>query len=480
MLLTLALTAAMTAQGPHDPDSTSHYAYPVIRCGCDHHAPINPALFAQYRSGGPCGATFNVDDMIYDPANRPLYQIPIVFHLIGDNTSPSAVTQTRIDDQMSVLNDAFEAAQIEFSVAAVLRYNNSDWTMDIGDYWTPNAVDPTTNLNVYVLNQPSPAGILGYVSDFPFTPGFPGSATDRIVLLDHTVGVDTLPASDPLSGYDEGVTLVHEIGHYLGLYHTFETAFDGPVCPTGGCACLNASSTLTGDLITDTEVSLQSGTCSAFFGASACQAIVGTSFVPCPSASTLASPCPTFMGAQQEWNNYMSYSSDRCTDRFSPEQIRRMHCTLDSFRPDLGTPAGPVGVASYCSVVNNSTGQFARLAATATSSTGILANNFRVVGERVPAFETFLPLMSRTQAYFPNFFPGSPGVLCLGGPYARLNGEIGSATSNGLIEYDVNWNAIPEGTGFVSAVAGEVWNTQVWFRDGAVSNTTEALEVPVR
>ncbi len=477
MLLTVALAIAPFAQASSAPE-----ALPILRCGCDHHAPIDPVLMGQYLSGAPCGANFNIDDMIYDPANRPLYQIPIVFHLIGTDTTPSAVTQARIDDQMTVLNGAFQAAQIEFSVASVLQYNNSVWAQDIGDYWTSTTVDPSSNVNVYVVNQvAAPAGViaLGYVADFPFTPGFPGSPMDRIVVLDDTVGFNTLPASDPLARYDDGATLVHELGHYLGLYHTFETAFDAPICPTGGCACLNASATLTGDLIVDTQFSLQSGTCDTF-GASACQAFVGTGFAPCASASTLASPCGTTPGAQQEWNNYMSYSSDSCVDRFSPEQIRRMHCTLDGYRPGITTAAGPVGVVSYCSVVNNSTGQFARLAATATSSTGILANNFELVGERLPALQTYLPLISRNQDFFPNFFPGSPGVLCLGGPFGRLNSQLGTADSNGLIDYSLDWSALPEGQGLVSAMVGEVWNTQVWFRDGAVSNTTEALQIPVR
>ena len=71
-------------------------------------------------------------------------------------------------------------------------------------------------------------------------------------------------------------------------------------------------------------------------------------------------------------------------------------------------------------------------------------------------------------------------MLCLGGPYGRLNSEIGVTTSSGTAEYRIDLLAIPLGTGFVAAAAGEDWNTQLWYRDGAVSNTTRGLSIAVR
>ena len=114
----------------------------IVRCGCGHHASLDPSSLQAYAGTAACGAAFNVDDMAFDPANRPLYRISIVFHLVGTDTTPSAVTQARVDTQMQILNDAFEDAQIEFFTADVRRYNNSNWAVDVGDYWTSTSSTP--------------------------------------------------------------------------------------------------------------------------------------------------------------------------------------------------------------------------------------------------------------------------------------------------------------------------------------------------
>ena len=100
------------------------------------------------------------------------------------------------------------------------------------------------------------------------------------------------------SVYDEGRTLVHEVGQYLGLYHTFESSDS---CPT--------NSYTTGDLISDTNTQE-----AAVFG--------------CPSSSFSC-------GSSDPIDNYVGYGDDDCIERFTAEQANRAVCSLVNYRAQL-------------------------------------------------------------------------------------------------------------------------------------------------
>ncbi len=96
--------------------------------------------------------------------------------------------------------------------------------------------------------------------------------------------------------FNEGDTLTHEIGHYLGLEHTFE----------GGCAS-------PGDGVDDTapEASAASG---------------------CPVGRDT---CPG--DGPDPIHNFMNYTDDACIFEFTPGQDARMQIMTALYRPGLGT-----------------------------------------------------------------------------------------------------------------------------------------------
>lgn len=220
------------------------------------------------------------------------------------------INEDRVRSQIDILNEDFLAisgtlggggddAQIEFFLATedpqgnptngITYSTNNTWFNDGGSYWNTLAWDTNRYLNIYTN---SASGALGYVPDLP-QGGIVGSNSDRVVVLYSTFGRNA-----PLSPFNLGRTGTHEVGHYLGLYHTFN----------GGCQSTSNCSA-NGDRICDTNPES-----SPTFG--------------CPGARTSC-------GLPAPLDNYMDYSDDFCMRRFTPNQINRMRCTIEHYRSNL-------------------------------------------------------------------------------------------------------------------------------------------------
>ena len=249
----------------------------------------------------------------YEPSGGALYEIPVVVHVLRRKNGAGNVSDALINSQIDVLNEDFRAiggtpggggndARIQFTLAGITRTRNNTWYNDGGSYWNTLAWDTTRYLNIYT-NQAG--GNLGYAY-VPSGGGVVGNAWDRVVIYWQAMGRPA-PYGAP---YNQGRTATHEVGHYLGLYHTFD----------GGCATGSSPACYgNGDLICDTNPES------------------GPNYRPC-SRSTCGSPDPT--------ENYMDYSDDLCMTEFTNEQVNRMRCTLDNFRVDLGSTGNPPGKAS--------------------------------------------------------------------------------------------------------------------------------------
>jgi hypothetical protein len=276
--------------------------------------PAGPALAV----ASDCGGSVNVPRAEYDPS-VVRYRIPVVVHILRHSDGRGSISDALVQSQIEVLNEDFlalpgsngapgTACGIEFYLAdrdpaghptsGILRHTNDSWYDDVGDYWTPLHWDTNRYLNIYTNTA---SGYLGY-SYLPNGGGVVGETFDRVVCHWRAFGRDA-PRGPP---YDQGRTVTHEVGHYLGLRHTFAQ----------GCAVSGDCST-EGDLICDTND--ENG---STFG--------------CPTGQSSCNSLDPI-------HNYMDYTDDLCMWEFSPEQAGRMRCTLENYRMELPEAAFSLG-----------------------------------------------------------------------------------------------------------------------------------------
>ena len=221
--------------------------------------------------------------------------VNVYFHVINQGTGVSNgdISSTMINNQINVLNDAFGSWGWTFNLVSTDRTTNATWyngCYGSSETAMKNALHRGTarDLNVYTCN-PS-GGILGYAT-------FPSSYNsaplkDGVVLL-----YSSLPGGSA-APYNLGDTGTHEVGHWMGLYHTFQ----------GGCA---RSATSGGDYVSDTPAER-----SAAYGCPVNRdSCTGTRF---PGLDPIS--------------NFMDYTDDSCMDRFSGGQDARMDSQFTSYR----------------------------------------------------------------------------------------------------------------------------------------------------
>jgi hypothetical protein len=234
--------------------------------------------------------------MVNSQVNLQGGSIRTVVHVIcADDGSECKATKQMVDDQMKVLNQDFAPYGFSFNHVDTVFTNKSSWLnvaygSDIeAEMKTSLAVDPATTFNIYVSDLEW--DLLGWAT-FP----------DMYPEDDPMHGVVLLGASLPggtAAPFNLGKTLVHEAGHYLGLYHTFES-WDG----SSGCKGK-------GDYVDDTAAE-DSPARGCDIGRDTCRG---------------EGPDPV--------TNFMDYSDDNCIDHFTTGQVLRMMASVAAYKPSL-------------------------------------------------------------------------------------------------------------------------------------------------
>jgi hypothetical protein len=214
--------------------------------------------------------------------------INVYFHVITNTSGQGAPTSNQINQQIAVLNAAYPSYNFVL-VSTDTTANNAWFTMGHGSAEEAAAktalrIGSADDLNLYSANLGG--GLLGWATfpaDYNSKPKM-----DGVVLL-----YSSLPGGSA-APYNEGDTATHEVGHWMGLYHTFQ----------GGC-------TNTNDSVSDT-----------------------------PAERSPAYGCPTGRDSctGKKWpgldpiKNFMDYTDDSCMNTFSSGQWTRVASQWATYR----------------------------------------------------------------------------------------------------------------------------------------------------
>ncbi len=216
--------------------------------------------------------------------------INVYVHVInkGTGVANGDITAATITSQINVLNAAYASTGWSFNLVSTDRTKNATWFNGCDTAANEKKIKTALrqgtadDLNLYTCNPGG--GLLGWAT-------FPNSYTSSPKMDGVVILYSSFPGGSA-APYNLGDTATHEIGHWMGLYHTFQ----------GGCSG-------SGDSVSDTPAEAD-----AAFG--------------CPAGQD---SCTSSAGADPIYN-FMDYTDDSCMNTFTAGQDARMDSMFSTYR----------------------------------------------------------------------------------------------------------------------------------------------------
>lgn len=320
-------------------------------CGSDYLTTDPAAQALQQQLEQQAADYFHAHQPAIPDAPHAVLTIPVVVHIIHDN-GPENIPDAQVQQAIAWLNAAYANsgyfdqgsgmdAGIQFCLAQRTPYGETtngitrdqstlttmtQETQDV-DLKSINYWESKQYLNVWLVrdicSSSAGCGVVGYA----YRPEYHGNLRDGLVIEAQFFGAVQSQMS----------VAAHEIGHYMGLYHTFE----------GGCT--NQDCLVDGDRICDTPPDQSTAAVS-------CGQTVNTCSTDTQSGLTTDQPDMT--------SNYLDYGDLNCLHNFTPGQAGRMAFYLNGIRHSLLDSKGclppclaPVASAFAPSATNVAPGQ---------------------------------------------------------------------------------------------------------------------------
>ena len=220
--------------------------------------------------------------------NDPVHVL-VAWHVVYSSTNAGYLSEVFIENSIDRINQEYNPYEIYFTLDTITYHQNDDWYYNVNgsnngeveeEMRSSTYIDPVHYYNIWTVDLTGTgAGGWNY---------FPNWSLEDSYWQGTTMDIGQAGGNRP--------DVVHEIGHYFMLYHTFQFGCDPP-----------------GDSVDDTPYQDDNDTY---------------------SCSESTDTCPDDLG-NDPVHNFMNYSSASCRTEFTEGQIERAFWAIETYHPGL-------------------------------------------------------------------------------------------------------------------------------------------------